>query len=605
MAEKLLMRNEVPVELTWDLSLIYPSQEDWDKDMEEFQALVADIEESFLGKIDSAEKIVACVDELDRIYVLADHLGNYWNLAVSVDHYNHENKEHYGKYEAIASQLFARLSLIESELSEQPEERLLQALELAEHGVTYIKNLIRSKAHQLSPETEKALAAYAPVFNAPMNLYETAKLADMRFDDFEVEGKKYPLGYALFEDDYQHEEDTAVRRAAFDAFSEKIRQYEHVTAAIYNTQLQNEKITANVRGFDSVFDYLLFDQQVSREMYDRQIDLIMEKLAPHMRRYAKLLQKSHGLEKMTYADLKITLDPEFDPSVTVEESKEYVKHGLAILGEDYQAMIEEAYRNRWVDYAKNQGKSTGGFCESPYQKYSFILLSWNDKMSDVCTLAHEFGHAGHFRLCQKEHSFLDTNVSTYFVEAPSTMNELLMENYLINTSEDLRFRRWVLSIMISNTYYHNFVTHLLEAAYQREIYKIVDAGGSIHAGLCDQIFKEVLTKFWGDAVEINEGAELTWMRQPHYYIGLYPYTYSAGLTIATQVSKRIREEGQVAVEDWLNVLRAGSTLDPVGFAKAAGVDITTDQPLVETIAYIGSLIDEIENLTERMERDCE
>ena len=175
-----------------------------------------------------------------------------------------------------------------------------------------------------------------------------------------------------------------------------------------------------------------------------------------------------------------------------------------------------------------------------------------------------------------------------------------MTNYLLKTSDDKRFRRWVLSAMVSNTYYHNFVTHLLEAAYQREVYKIVDAGGSVQVDTLSKLMKETLQKFWGDDVELTEGAELTWMRQPHYYMGLYSYTYSAGLTIATQVCKRIEKEGKVAVEDWKKVLAAGSTKTPVELAAMAGIDITTDQPLLDTIETIGAMIDEICELSKEL-----
>ena len=178
------------------------------------------------------------------------------------------------------------------------------------------------------------------------------------------------------------------------------------------------------------------------------------------------------------------------------------------------------------------------------------------------------------------------------------MNELLMAHYLLKANPEPRFRRWVLSCMISNTYYHNFVTHLLEAAFQREVYRIVDQGGSANAQTLNRLLKETLQKFWGEDVEISDNAALTWMRQPHYYMGLYSYTYSAGLTIATQVCRRIEREGPPAVEDWKKVLAAGSTLTPAGLASLAGVDITTDAPLLDTIAFIGEIIDEIEKLTE-------
>lgn len=156
--------------------------------------------------------------------------------------------------------------------------------------------------------------------------------------------------------------------------------------------------------------------------------------------------------------------------------------------------------------------------------------------------------------------------------------------------------------MVGNTYYHNFVTHLLEAAYQREVYRKVQAGESVQAETLSGIMKNVLEKFWGDAVELTDGAELTWMRQPHYYMGLYSYTYSAGLTIATQVCKRIEKEGQPAVDDWKKVLAAGSTKTPVELAAMAGIDISTDEPLLDTIETIGAMIDEICLLTDELER---
>ena len=601
MAEKLLSRAEVPKELTWDLTLIYKSEELMWNDLEECKRIVAHMEETYKGHLDTPENIVACMKELERLNELATLIGNYTSLAVSVDYYDGDNLTRDAKVNSVFSDLFSRVSFVDSEIVLQDDAVIERAINLAEGTKNYLKNILRSKPHQLGAETERVLAAYNQIFEAPYTIYEQTKLADMKFDNFTVDGREYPLGYSLFEDDYEYEKDTAVRRAAFKAFSAKLRQYENVTACAYNTEVLKQKITADLRGYSDVFESLLFEQRVSRELYNRQIDLITEKLAPHMRKYAKLLQKIHHLDKMTFADLKIAVDPEYDPSVTIEESKKYIKEGLSILGEDYGAMIDEAYRDRWIDFAKNQGKSTGGFCASPYGRGSFILLSWNNRMADVFTLAHELGHAGHFRACNGAQSIFDTMVSGYFIESPSTMNELLMAHYLIKTNPDKRFRRWVLSCMISNTYYHNFVTHLMEAAYQREVYKIMDEGGSVHAELLSQTMKDTLQKFWGDAVEISDDAALTWMRQPHYYMGLYSYTYSAGLTIATQVCRRIEKEGQPAVDDWKKVLAAGSTLDPEGLAKMAGVDISTDAALLDTIGYIGEIIDEICRLTEEIE----
>lgn len=590
---KLMLRHEVPVDETWDLTLMYKDEAAIYEDVEKMQSISREIVDNYRGKLSQASVICACMEKYEALAVMMSCLENYAELVVSVDYYNSHNQELSSKIAQAVAKVRSETSFVRSEILTQSEDVLFEAISNAKHGRLYLMDMARMQPHMLHPEAEKLLAAMAQTVAAPYEVYNNLKLADMQFDNFEVNGKSYPLGYSLFEDDYEYEPDTAIRRKAFEAFSKKIKAYENGTACAYNAYLQHEKLMADLRGFDSIWEKDLFDQKVTMEMYNRQIDLIMEKLAPHMRKYAKYIQRIHGLDRMTYADLKLPVDPSYCPPVTIEESKDYIEKGLAILGEDYLDIVRTGYKERWVDFAKNQGKSTGGFCCTPYGKTAFILLDWNEKMSDVFTLAHEYGHAGHFMLCNEAQSVFDTEVSTYFVEAPSTMNELLMGHYLLKTNEDPRFRRWVLSNMVSNTYYHNFVTHLLEAAYQREVYRIIDQGGSVQAETLSKIMMDVLKQFWGDAVELNEGAELTWMRQPHYYMGLYSYTYSAGLTVATQMCKRIEKEGQTAVEDWKKVLLAGGTLDPVGLAALGGVDITTDDALLDTIETIGAYIDEI------------
>lgn len=601
MAEQLKKRSEVPVELTWDLTALYKSDEEMFEALDEAKKLCDSIVAKYQGKLNTAEAINACYKDYEDWLKIAVIVSHYADLGASVDYTDSGLQELNGRVMTELTVMESRLSFIESEVLQQSEDVIKKAIDEAAGAKNTLKDLLRMKPHMLAPEAERVMKAMGQTIQTPYEIYNVTKLADMQFPDFTVDGKVYPLGYSLYEDDYEYETDTKVRRAAFEAFSKKLKEYENVTATAYNACVRQEKIEADLRGYDSVFDSLLFNQHVTREMYDRQIDLITTKLAPHMRKYAKLIQKTYGLDKMTFCDLKLPLDAEYSPRVTIDGSREYIEKGLAVMGEDYVEMIRTAYKDRWVDFAQNVGKSTGGFCASPYGNHSYILLSWNERMSDVFTLAHELGHAGHFKRCNSKQSLFDTDVSTYMVEAPSTMNELLMAHYLLKTSDDKRFQRWVLSSMIQNTYYHNFVTHLLEADYQRKVYRIIDEGGSVSAEVLNRLMRETLENFWGDAVEITEGAELTWMRQPHYYMGLYSYTYSAGLTVATEVCKRIENEGQAAVDDWKKVLVAGSTLDPVGLAALARVDITTDTPLLDTIDTIGGIIDDIEKLTDELE----
>ena len=597
----IMKRNEVPVSQTWDLSLIYNSPEEAWKDAEELKILADQAVTEYKGKLTDAASIVSCLHLYEKMNELACKVSHYFTLSMETDYSNSAAVSNANRAESIITECLAKTCFIKSEIVEADSPVLEEAAEKGGTVSLYLKKVMREKPHLLHPETEKALAALGEFMAMPYQVYNQAKLSDMKFENFTVNGKEYPLSYALFEDEYEYERDTDVRREAFRCFSDKIREYENVTAAAYNAHVCRDKRIADIRGFKDVFEYLLFDEEVPRELYDRQIDVIMKKLAPHMRKYAALIRRLHKLDRMTYADLKLPVDPDYDPRVSMEEAENYIADGLAVMGEDYVSMIHRAFKERWIDYATNDGKCTGGFCASPYGvPASFILLSWQNRMSDVFTLAHELGHAGHFEECNRAQGYFDTQVPLYYVESPSTINELLLTGYLEKTNPDPRFRRWVLGNTVGKTYYHNFVTHLLEAAYQREVYKIVDGGGSVQADTLSSIYRKVLTDFWGDGVEISEGAELTWMRQPHYYMGLYSYTYSAGLTVSTGMARRIFEEGAPAVEDWKKVLRAGSTVNPLEFAQMAGVDISTDGPLLETIDYIGSMIDEMCELTEEL-----
>jgi oligoendopeptidase F len=215
-------------------------------------------------------------------------------------------------------------------------------------------------------------------------------------------------------------------------------------------------------------------------------------------------------------------------------------------------------------------------------------------MRGCFTLAHEFGHAGHFYLANKNQRIMNVRPSMYFIEAPSTMNEMLLGQHLLGKyKDDVQMRRWVI-LQLLGTYYHNFVTHLLEAEYQRRVYALAENGSALTAKTLTEVTGSVLSEFWGDTVEIDEGASLTWMRQPHYYMGLYPYTYSAGLTVSTAVAQMIQEEGQPVVDRWLEVLRAGGTMKPLELIKHAGLDMSKPDAIRKAVTYVGSLIDELE-----------
>jgi len=594
--EKTLYRSEVPVEHTWDLRDLFESEVLWKVELLAMEEDIPTVTQ-YKGKLgQDAKTLLDCLKARDALSERLARALTYANLNQSTDGSNPVNQEN----DAIVSSLYAKvsssLSFIDSEILALSNEKLTTYIQDEKELQVFSKtltDLMELKPHMLTPETEEVLAAFGEIHHSPYMIYQRSKTSDMKFSSFVTnDGSEYPLTFNSFEK-YEESSDKELRKKAYAAFSEGLDRYKNTYAAIYGTEVKKQVIESRLRNYESVTDMLLQEQQVTKEMYHNQLDTILTELAPHMRRYAKLKERILGLEKIHYCDLKAPLDTTYDPEITYEEASKLILEALDVMGPEYMEIMEKGLKDRWVDLADNHGKRSGAFCSSPYGAHPYILMTWHNSMRNTFTLAHELGHAGHFALAGRNQIISNTRPSRYFIEAPSTMNEMLLSKYIIKKSTNDQIRRWVI-LQSLGTYYHNFVTHILEGALQRRIYDLAEKGTPITAKiLCEQNV-DVLKSFWGDSVEIDEAAGLTWMRQPHYYMGLYPYTYSAGLTASTAVSQMIEEEGQPAVDRWLKVLKAGGTLKPFDLMKLANVDMSTPEPIQKAVAYVGSLIDELE-----------
>lgn len=597
-----LKRQDVDQEQTWDLTALFETREDWER---ELKAVKEDLPKvtQYKGSLgNSAAELLECLEAREKLLERLNLVSMYADLRQSVDHSDSERQKDAAFASDAQSIVNAELAFAETEIIKLPRGKLESFLN-EEPGLDpfkkYLSDLQDRKQYALSEETEGTLAALGSLFSSPYNIYNRGKLSDMQFDPFiDDEENEIPLSFALYAGKYATSPSSTVRRNSYESFNKTLNRYKHTFAATYATQVNQEVTMARLRNYESATAMLLHDQQVTQEMYDNQLDVIQKELAPHMRRYANLKKRVLGLDKMKNADLKAPLDPDYKIETSYEEAAETVKEALEIMGPEYSEMIKTALSERWVDYADNVGKSTGAFCSSPYGAHPYVLMTWPDTMRGAFTLAHELGHAGHFYLAGKNQRMTNTRPSRYFIEAPSTMNEMLLGNHLLKNTNDTRKRRWVI-LQLLGTYYHNFVTHLLEGELQRRVYNLAEKGEPLTADLLSKLKLEVLKNFWGNSVEMDEGAGLTWMHQPHYYMGLYPYTYSAGLTISTLVSRQILEEGKPAVEKWLEVLKAGGTMKPLDLIKKAGVDMSRPEPIHEAVEYVGKLITELEESYEQ------
>jgi oligoendopeptidase F len=590
-------RAAVPAELTWNLDDLFASDALWEAELEALDATRAEVQ-PYQGRLgDSAATLLGCLNTVERLQQRLARLDTFAYLRNAQDGTDAQHQAALARVDALLARLAASIAFVDAEILQLPDgtvERFLaQDSDLAVHSVA-LHDLLSTKPHRLSAETEQVLASLGEVLGAPWAIYQRSKASDLQFAPFtDAQGATRENSVNLFEWSYEPHPEVSVRRAAWRSFTAGLKAYNHTWAATLATEINKNAVLARLRKHPSTEAYLLQEHKVPQAFYENILRTIQAEVAPHMRRYARLRRRVLGLDKLLYCDIKAPLDAEYEPKIGFEAASALILDSLACMGPEYVQFVREVLEQRWVDRADNIGKSSGAFCATPYGVHPYILMTWADTMRNVFVLTHELGHGAHFGLAMQHQRFVNTRPAMPFVEAPSIMHEMLLARHILAGSGDARMRRSVI-MQVLGTYHHNFVTHLLEAELLHRVYAQAEAGQAVTAQGLNQCKGEILAGFWGDAVEIDDGARLTWMRQPHYYLGLYPYTYSVGLVAATAMAGKVAEEGAPAVDRWLQVLKAGGTMKPMELLQLAGIDLSSPEPIRAAVATVGSLVEELE-----------
>jgi oligoendopeptidase F len=312
-----------------------------------------------------------------------------------------------------------------------------------------------------------------------------------------------------------------------------------------------------------------------------------------MQRYARLRKKQLGLDTLLFSDVKAPLDPEFDPPISYKEAGEIITEAVGVLGSEYQNQMRKAFSERWVYRGDNIGRRMIAFGGGVHGVHGYSFYPWGGNLFDMLLLSHELGHTIHYTLSAQNQRFINNSQSMLFVESPSTLVEHLVVNYLQKERSDPRLNRW-LNMYLMMSYHHNCATHVLEAELLRRLYKMVENKEPLTTSNISETKGKILSEFWGETVEIDEGAKLTWMRQPHYYMGLYPFTYSIGMSAATIIAQRIKIEGKGIGEQWTEVLKQGGNIKGLDLYKMVDLDMSTTSIIKQTITHVGTIVDHLE-----------
>ncbi|MDP9729418.1 M3 family metallopeptidase [Alicyclobacillus tolerans] len=596
-------RQDIREEEVWNLQDIFKNEDEFQQAVELIDHTIEQMRENTEKMEWNESRLMQYLHARDALLEQCNRVMGYAMLRFSEDGTDPIHQALFARARNVRMKVEEQLTRERDgllKLSQETLHRFAESEECKSYQL-FLRELAESKAHVLHPEVEHTLAALGDVLSSPSTLYRTTTGADMRFalvaDEQGQEFAVTPFSVLIRA---ESSTDKEFRQRAYESLVAGLKPYHHTLAMSLVTEIQKNVTLAKLRGYSSTADMLLHQStafgdwadQVPVSFFERVLNVFMKELAPQMRRYARLRSRVWGMERLHFWDVKAPLvaHSEHVPFSTVTKS---IPEAVSPLGKDYQKLIERAFYERWIYRGDNIGALQGAYCYPIAGVHPYVFAPYHHTLYDMFIVAHELGHAGHAVLAAEHQVQQNRSSSRLFVEAPSTFHEHLLAHYLRSSHGEQAVAE--IHSMQLLTFHHNFVTHLIEAELLRRLYRLADEGQPLTAGVLDTVQLDILKDFWGDSVHLDEGAEMTWMRQAHYYSGLYPYTYAVGLTASTVLAARL-ERGENVMTNWLEILKLGGSVHALDAFQRMDIDMNTEQPFQEAISYVGKRIDDLENL---------
>ncbi|MCD7034981.1 oligoendopeptidase F [Metabacillus sp. GX 13764] len=595
--KKLPARDEVAVEDTWRLEDIFESDEAWNKEFDEVKNELPKLEE-FKGKLgDSADSLYKAMSFQDS---LTERLGKLYTYA----HMRYDQDTANSFYQGLndrATNLYTQASSISSfmvpEILTIEESRLKGFLEESKELQLYshaLDEINRERPHILSAEQEAILAQASEALGASSSTFGMLNNADLEFPSIKDEdGNETEVTHGRYIR-FLESEDRRVRHDAFKAVYETYGKFKNTFASTISGTIKKDNFYATVRKYKSAREAALSSNNIPETVYDQLVSTVNSHL-PLLQRYVELRKKVLNLDSVHMYDLYTPLVQEAKMDVSYEEAKEHILKGLEPLGEEYLGILKEGFENRWVDIHENKGKRSGAYSSGTYGTNPYILMNWQDNVNDMFTLAHEFGHSVHSYYTRKNQPYPYGDYSIFVAEVASTTNEALLNEYMLKTIDDKKKRLYLL-----NHYLEGFrgtvFRQTMFAEFEHQIHTKAQEGEPLTPELLTKLYYDLNKKYFGEHITVDEEIGLEWTRIPHFYYNYYVYQYATGFSAAASLSKQILEEGQPAVERYIEFLKSGSSDYPIEVLKKAGVDMTSSKPIEEACKVFEEKLNELEEL---------
>ena len=595
---KIPERKDADKKYTWRTEDLFATDEIWEQHYNELDKKAGKIEELQNTCTKDAASLLECLklyndicEELDRIYV-------YAYMKFHEDSTNSKYQQLSGKADTLAVKIMSASSFIVPKISSLPADTIktymneCNGLKIYEH---FLDSILRQKEHTLSEAEEKILAATDEISSAPQTIFTMINEADMEFPLIkDSEGNEHSLSHGTYVS-YLENSDRTLRKNAFDALYETYLKQKNTIAATYNASVKKDIFYSNIRKYSSALESALEDDNIPIPVYDQLINAVHESL-PLMYRYVELRKKLLGVDELHMYDLYAPLVQDIDWKIPFEEAKATVKKALSVMGKEYTDALQLGFDGGWIDVYENKGKRSGAYSWGAFGGHPYVLLNHNDTVNSMFTVAHEMGHALHSYFTWKKQPFVYSGHKIFVAEVASTCNEALLMEYLLKTETDSKKQLYLINYFMEQ-FRGTLFRQTMFAEFEKKAHEMSANGVPLTCENLSAMYHDLNKLYFGDSIVVDDYIDIEWARIPHFYNAYYVYQYATGYSAAIALSRGILNEGQPAVDRYLDFLSKGSSEYSIDLLKGAGVDMTSEKPVLDAMKVFSELLDKMEKLT--------
>ncbi|MEG1284401.1 MAG: oligoendopeptidase F [Romboutsia sp.] len=569
--------------ICWNLESLYKYEDDWRKQLKEFDKDTKELK-NYVGKITNSQTHLSfALDIKESLDIRINKLCAYPKLKKDINKssykfldMNEEVGKVYKRYASICSDL--ELEILK--LSDADFDKIMSNNKIKKNYGIYLNDIRRNKKYYLDEKSENILSNVSGLTSMPSQIYENFRNMDKRTE-------LTPAEYSSALESSDREERKRAYTSEFVSYNDNI----NTLTGLLTGQVKKNIFYSTQRGYKSSLDMYLKSDNIEYKIYDKLIETV-NKNTDSLHKYVSLRKNILNLDKVHYYDMFVPIVDPADENVTYDKAQGIIYSALSPLGKEYGDIIYKAFNERWIDVFSGETKVSGGYCLSVYDNHPYILLNYSNNIGSVSTLAHELGHAAYEYISSKNQNYFNSNPPIFTHEVASTTNEAMLYEMLIKNSTNREQKAYYITKyldLIKDTLY----TQTMYAEFEKIIHETLESGKSANALVLNDIWKKLLTKYYGDSYEVDDLAMVGWARIPHFYNSFYVYKYATGCSAGISFAQDILKNGP---DNYLNFLKKGSSDYPINLLKDSGVNLTSTKPIENTIVKFDSLLKELEDI---------